>query len=74
MVRALLDGAAELLQTAPEDLELWSRRIGDRVAPRVSLPLAEIATLIGDGDGLAARESFAPPGVTFASGTHLAVV
>jgi aerobic carbon-monoxide dehydrogenase large subunit len=71
---ALVRGASELLETAEEDLEVWSGRIGVRGAPRRSLPMAEIATLVGDGDGLAARGLFTPPGVTFASGTHFAVV
>lgn len=45
-----------------------------RGAPSRSLSLAEAAAAAGDGDGLAAAGGFTPPGVTFASGTHFAVV
>jgi CO/xanthine dehydrogenase Mo-binding subunit len=71
---ALVEAAAELLEAAPEDLEVRAGRVGLRGAPRHSLALAEVATMAGDGDGLAASGRFTPPGVTFASGTHLAVV
>jgi CO/xanthine dehydrogenase Mo-binding subunit len=70
----LVKAAAGLLETAPEDLEVRAGRVQVRGAPRLSLALAEVATLVGDGDGLAAQGSFTPPGVTFASGAHLAVV
>jgi aerobic carbon-monoxide dehydrogenase large subunit len=70
----LVRAAAELLEASPDDLELRAGRVQVRGAPRQSLALAEVATLVGDGDGLAARGHFTPPGVTFASGTHLAVV
>jgi carbon-monoxide dehydrogenase large subunit len=79
---ALVRAAAELLEAAPEDLELRAGRVQVRGAPRQSLALAEVATLVGDGPsdgpaagaGLAAEGRFTPPGVTFASGTHMAVV
>ncbi len=70
----LVTAAAELLEAAPEDLEVHAGRVQVRGAPRQSLALAEVATLVGDGDGLAAQGRFTPPGVTFASGAHLAVV
>jgi carbon-monoxide dehydrogenase large subunit len=70
----LVRGAAELLEASPDDLELRAGRVQVRGAPRRSLALAEVATLVGDGDGLAARGRFTPSGVTFASGAHLAVV
>jgi carbon-monoxide dehydrogenase large subunit len=70
----LVRAAAELLEASPDDLELRAGRVQVRGAPRQSLALAEVATLVGDGDGLAATGRFTPPAVTFASGTHLAVV
>jgi carbon-monoxide dehydrogenase large subunit len=70
---ALLRKAAELLETAPEDLELHDGTVEVRGAPSRSLSLAEIAAATGQG-GIAAGGGFTPPGVTFASGTHLAVV
>jgi aerobic carbon-monoxide dehydrogenase large subunit len=69
----LLRKAAELLETAPEDLELRDGTVEVRGAPSRSLPLAEIAAAGGQA-GIAAGGGFTPPGVTFASGTHLAVV
>jgi aerobic carbon-monoxide dehydrogenase large subunit len=68
----LVKAAAELLEAASEDLEVHAGRVQVRGAPRQSLALAEVATLVGDG--LAAQGRFTPPGVTFASGAHLAVV
>jgi carbon-monoxide dehydrogenase large subunit len=70
----LVRAGAELLEAAPGDLELRAGRVQVRGAPGRSLALSEVATLAGDGDGLAARGRFTPPGVTFASGAHLAVV
>ena len=70
----LLLAAAKLLEASADDLELRAGRVQVRGAPRQSLALAEVATLVGDGDGLAAGGQFTPPGVTFASGAHLAVV
>jgi carbon-monoxide dehydrogenase large subunit len=77
--RALVQAGAELLEAAPEDLELAAGRVQVRGAPDRSLALAEVATLAGrrtsaGGDGLAAQGRFTPPAVTFASGAHLAVV
>jgi aerobic carbon-monoxide dehydrogenase large subunit len=69
----LLRRAAELLEAAPEDLELRDGTVEVRGAPSRSLSLGEIAAF-GGQDGIAAGGIFTPPGVTFASGTHLAVV
>jgi carbon-monoxide dehydrogenase large subunit len=69
----VLRKAAELLETAPEDLELHDGTVEVRGAPSRSLSLAEIASAAGQG-GIAAGGGFTPPGVTFASGTHFAVV
>ncbi len=69
----LLRRAAELLEAAPEDLELRDGTVEVRGAPSRSLSLGEIAAS-GGRDGIAAGGGFTPPGVTFASGTHLAVV
>lgn len=70
----LLRAGAEALEAAPDDLELRDGRVRVRGAPSRSLRLAEVAVAAGDGNGLAAGGSFTPPGVTFASGAHLAVV
>jgi aerobic carbon-monoxide dehydrogenase large subunit len=69
----VLRKAAELLETAPEDLELHDGTVEVRGAPSRSLSLAEIASAAGQG-GIGAGGGFTPPGVTFASGTHFAVV
>jgi carbon-monoxide dehydrogenase large subunit len=70
----LLRAGADALEAAPEDLELRDGRVRVRGAPGRSLTLAELAASSGDGSGLAAGGDFAPPGVTFASGAHYAVV
>jgi aerobic carbon-monoxide dehydrogenase large subunit len=70
----LLRAAAELLEAAPADLELAGGRVRVRGAPGRSLALGEVAGAAGGGEGLAAAGGFTPPGVTFASGAHLAVV
>jgi aerobic carbon-monoxide dehydrogenase large subunit len=73
---ALLRAGAEALEAAPDDLELRDGRVRVRGAPSRSLSLADAAAAAaaGDGDGLAAAGGFTPPGVTFASGAHFAVV
>jgi aerobic carbon-monoxide dehydrogenase large subunit len=71
---ALLRAGAEALEASPEDLELRDGRVRVRGAPSRSLTLAEVAAGAGDGTGLAANGGFTPPGVTFASGAHFAVV
>jgi CO/xanthine dehydrogenase Mo-binding subunit len=71
---ALLRAGAEALEASPDDLELRDGRVRVRGAPSRSLTLAEVAVAAGGDDGLAAGGSFVPPGVTFASGAHFAVV
>jgi len=70
----LLRAGAEALEAAPDDLELRDGSVRVRGAPSRSLRLGELAAAAGDGQGLAAGGGFTPPGVTFASGAHLAVV
>lgn len=73
--------AADVLEAAPDDLEMRDGRIALRGVPDRAITLAEVARRayagtvpIGDEPGLEATCFFAPGGETFPFGMHLAVV
>ena len=69
----VLDRAAGLLEVDPGDLTIKDGRISVVGAPARSVSLAECADP-GTGPSLAATAGFDPGRVTFAYGTHIAVV
>ena len=74
--------AADLLEAAPEDLQLEGGRVVVAGAPDRCVSLAEVAAAcdpvrsarLGEELGLAAQRSFAGPRMTFPFGVHLAQV
>jgi carbon-monoxide dehydrogenase large subunit len=75
--------AAHLLEIDPADVDVADGKVFARGVPDSSLPLADVARATVPGSrrlpegvepGLEATEYFVPPTVTFASGTHVAVV
>jgi carbon-monoxide dehydrogenase large subunit len=68
----LLGIGAVRLECATQDLELADGRVVVRGSPSASLSLADLAA--SSPDPLVGRGEFSPPGVTFASGAHVAVV
>jgi carbon-monoxide dehydrogenase large subunit len=64
--------SAQLLEASPADLDvdLEHGRVAVRGAPQRTVDLATLAAT----DALSAQATFAPPGVTFASGAHIVVV
>ncbi|GAA4936705.1 carbon-monoxide dehydrogenase large subunit [Nonomuraea thailandensis] len=78
----LLAIAAHRLEAAPEDLELADGAVRVKGDPHASVPLRELATSAWRGwdlpegvdPGLEERDSYDPPGYTFAYGAHAAAV
>ncbi|HET8673194.1 MAG TPA: xanthine dehydrogenase family protein molybdopterin-binding subunit [Thermoleophilaceae bacterium] len=75
--------AAELLEIAPEDLELSGGVFTPRGSPGTKLPLGEVAGFLspfnpmrpkGEPAELAAGSIYRPSTVTYAAGVHVAVV
>jgi carbon-monoxide dehydrogenase large subunit len=66
----LLNEAADRLEASVRDIELGDGTASVRGAPQRSVPLT---ALVGDA-GRTTTGVFEPPGVTFASGAHIAVV
>ena len=71
--------AASLLEVHEEDLELMGGGVGVRGAPETRLELSEIVVAVEDGqvpgmDRLEAADDHEPEGLTYPSGTHVAIV
>jgi carbon-monoxide dehydrogenase large subunit len=78
----ILLAASDLLEIAPNDLEIADGTVLAKGAPDTSIPLTQLAARVtpgigrmgSAGPGLEARGGFQPPTVTFGSGFHAAVV
>jgi aerobic carbon-monoxide dehydrogenase large subunit len=64
--------AADILEATPDDLELISGRVAVKGAVNRSIPIADIVA--ANQAPISGHGKFVPPGVTFACGTHVAVV
>jgi aerobic carbon-monoxide dehydrogenase large subunit len=80
--RQILELAAETMEVAVDDLTMKDGKVWPRGVPDAAVTFAHLALVAGQnpqpGDlkpvGLSFLESFAPPSVTFGSGTQVAVV
>jgi aerobic carbon-monoxide dehydrogenase large subunit len=76
----VLEVAAEVLGTGPDRLTLQGGRILDLANPASSVTFCDVARAATPGSGrtttpgLEASAYYVPPTVTFASGTHIAIV
>jgi carbon-monoxide dehydrogenase large subunit len=78
----ILLAASDLLEIAPDDLEIAAGRVVAKGAPDKAIPLTQLAARVtpgigrmgSAGPGLEARGGFQPPTVTFGSGFHAAAV
>ncbi len=79
-----LRAAAEMLEAAPEDLELADGKVQVKGAPQLNRSLADIARALGGlpgmalpkglTPGLAASSDYQPPALTYCNGTHVVEV
>ncbi len=73
----ILQLASEMLECDPADLVIRNGQVSPRGVPGIVLGFAELAAAARDRNpdaGLCATDEYAPPTVTFGSGTHIASV